>query len=63
MVEIASDTGASGKKVDLGEKEDYEQDLTQAVLVLEQIQRKEKISIDEKKVELIVEKLGENKVS
>ena len=44
MIETASDLGASGKEVELGEKEDHEKDETVALLVLEQIQIEEKTS-------------------
>ena len=36
-IEIASDIGASGKEVELGEKAEHEQDVSDALLVLEQI--------------------------
>ena len=59
VVEINSNIGASGKEVKLGEKAEHEQDITEAVLVLEQIQIDEKTFLDQKKEKLIVEKTGE----
>ena len=44
VIETASDLVASGKKVELGEKEVPEKDVTEALLVLEKIQIAEKTS-------------------
>ena len=63
MVEIASNIGVSGKEVELGEKTEHEQDVTEAFLVLELVQKEEKTSLDQNSVELIVEKTGKIKVS
>ena len=41
-VEIASDIGVSGKEVELGEKAEHEQDVTDALLVFAQIHIEEK---------------------
>ena len=49
MVEIALDIGASGNEFELGEKAEQEQDVTEAVLVLEQIQIEETSSSDQKR--------------
>ena len=40
--EIASDIGASGKEVQLGEMAEHEQDVTETLLVLEQIKKEKK---------------------
>ena len=58
MVEIAWGINSSGKEAELGEKAEQEQDVTEDVIVLEQIQIEEKTSLYQKKVELIVEKTG-----
>ena len=42
LIETASDLGASGKEVELGDKKEPEKDLTEALLVLEKIQIMEK---------------------
>ena len=63
VIEIASDIGDSSKEVELGEKTEHEQNVTEAMLVLEQIQIEEKTSLDKKKVGLIVEITGEIRVS
>ena len=49
VVDIASDIGASGKEVNVGEEAEQKQDVTEAVLILEQIQIEEKTSLDQKK--------------
>ena len=59
MFEIASDIVTSGKEVELEEKVEHEKDVTEALLILEQIQIKEKC----KKVELVVETTGWVEVS
>ena len=46
VVEIASDIGASAKEFELGKKAEQEQDVTEAVLILKQIQIEEKTSLD-----------------
>ena len=56
MAEIASDIGASGEEVEPRDKAEQEQDVTEAVFILEQSQIKEKTYLDQKKEELIVEK-------
>ena len=50
MIETASDLVASGKEVELGEKEEPEKDVTGALLVLEKIQIEEKTSLDDVKM-------------
>ena len=49
VVEMASDIGASGKEVELGEKEEPEEGVTEALLVLEKIQIEEKTSLEDVK--------------
>ena len=56
MEKIASDINASGKGVELGKEAEQEQDITEAVLVLEQIPIEKETFLDQKRVELIVEK-------
>ena len=56
LKKIVSDINALGKEVELGRKAEQEQVITEAVLVLEWILIEEKTSLDQKKVELIVEK-------
>ena len=50
---MASGIVASCKKVELGKEAEQEQDVTEAVFVLEQIQIDEKTPLDQKKAELI----------
>ena len=45
LFNIASDMGASGKEVELGEKEEPEEVVTEALLVHEKSQMKEKMSL------------------
>ena len=63
LEKIASEIDASGKGFELGKEAEQEKDVTEAVLVLEQIQIEKKISLDQLKVELVVEKTGEIKLS
>ena len=46
VVETASDLGASSKEVELGEKDEHEQDVTKALVALEQHQIEEKTSLN-----------------
>ena len=48
-VRTAFDIDASGEEVKLGEKVEHEQDVTEALLVLEQIQMEEKTSLEDVK--------------
>ena len=49
MVEIASDIGTSGKEVELGENEEPEEGLTEAMLFLKKTQIEEKTSLEDMK--------------
>ena len=49
VTETAPDLGDSDKEVELGEKEEHEQDVTEALLVLETIQIEEKTSLEDVK--------------
>ena len=63
LKKVASEIDASGKGVELVKEEKQEQDVTEAVLVLEQIQMEKKLSLDQSKTELFVEKPGDIKLS
>ena len=60
MVETTSDLGTSGKEVQLGEKEDLEKDVTETLLILEQIQIKEKTSLEDAKGTELKQDVGED---
>ena len=49
LEKIASDIDASGKEIELGKETEQEPAVTGAVLVLEQIKKKEKTSLDQKR--------------
>ena len=59
VIETASDLGASGKEVELGENEGPEKDVTEALPVLEQIQIEEKTSLEDVKESALKHDIGE----
>ena len=59
VIETASDLGASWKEIELGEKEEPEKDVTDALLVLEQIQIEEKTSLEDMKMTESEQEVGE----
>ena len=59
VIETASDLGASCKEIELGEKEEPEKDVTDALLVLEQIQIEEKTSLEDIKMTESEQEVGE----